>query len=91
MSEAVPVALVVDDDEQMRALVEYALVSQGFHVECAASAAEAWAMVRAASYDVAIVDVVMPGISGTVLCSQIGRPSASRPSCSPRLANRSIV
>ena len=71
MSETVPVALVVDDDEQMRALVEYALVSQGFHVECAASAAEAWDMVRAASYDVAIVDVVMPGISGTVLCAQI--------------------
>lgn len=68
---AAPVALVVDDDEGMRTLVEYALVTQGFQVECAASAAQAWAMIRAASYDVAIVDVVMPGISGMVLCSQI--------------------
>lgn len=72
MTEAVvPFALVVDDDERMRALVEYALDSQGFRVECAASAAEAWEMIRAASYDVAIVDVVMPGVSGMVLCSQI--------------------
>ncbi|MGX1695288.1 response regulator transcription factor [Microbacterium keratanolyticum] len=55
----------------MRSLVEYALTSQGFVVETAADPAQAWQMLLNRTYDVVILDVVMPGASGTALCARI--------------------
>lgn len=66
-----PWALVVDDEPEMLEVVSFALTSQGFTVECARDAAEAWDMLERRPYDVVILDVVMPGASGVALCERI--------------------
>lgn len=66
-----PWALVVDDEPEMRLLVEYALTSQGFTVETAPDARRAWVMLQERPYDVVVLDLVMPGPSGTALCVRI--------------------
>jgi two-component system chemotaxis sensor kinase CheA len=60
----VPRLLVVDDSITTRMLEQSILESAGFVVETAASAEEALERAAAASYDLFIVDVEMPGMNG---------------------------
>ena len=75
MSELTPApwALVVDDEPDVRTLVSYALTSQGFKVSTASNAHEAWSILQEGSFDIVILDIVMPGASGTALCERIRR------------------
>ena len=58
-------ALVVDDDEAMVEYVSRALKSAGFQVESCGDGMTALEMFKASPFDVAIVDVRMPRLSGT--------------------------
>ncbi len=66
-----PWALVVDDEPQMRTLVEFALQSEGFEVITANHAAEAWERLAESTFDIVILDVIMPGMNGVALCQRI--------------------
>lgn len=57
--------LVVDDDRRIRDLLSRYLSKQGFRVSMAADAAEARRRLKGLSFDLLIVDVMMPGESGT--------------------------
>jgi signal transduction histidine kinase len=57
-------ALVVDDDEDIRALVRALLEDLGFRVETAVDAVEGFDRAMALRPDIAIVDVQMPVLSG---------------------------
>ncbi len=57
-------ALVVDDEEIMREILETLLTGEGYDVRLAASGAEGLAFARAHTFDAAILDVMMPGIDG---------------------------
>jgi len=72
---AAPWVLVVDDEVEMRTLVAYSLASQGFEVSEASNAAEAWELLTEKSFDVIILDMVMPGASGAALCARIRETS----------------
>ena len=63
--------LVVDNDAQIRRLMRTTLTAQGFEVNEAPSGDEALERVRAEKYDLIILDVNMPGISGIETCSAI--------------------
>ena len=64
-------ALVVDDETQMTAIVAYALQTDGFEtVECH-SGHEAWVTFDSQSFDLVILDVMLPDISGITLCKRI--------------------
>jgi DNA-binding response OmpR family regulator len=63
--------LVVEDEEALRVSVKDKLELEGFSVEAAATAEDAWRRVQAKSYDLAILDVVLPGMSGLELLKQI--------------------
>jgi two-component system response regulator HydG len=63
--------LFVDDDADMRGLVEAGLREIGFETHLCASAEEALAVLPAEDFDVAIVDFQMPGMNGLELCERI--------------------
>ncbi|MCF8495904.1 MAG: response regulator, partial [Alphaproteobacteria bacterium] len=63
--------LVVDDDRRIRDLVSRYLAEQGFIVMTASSASQALAILKSFSFDVLVVDVMMPGESGLALTPRI--------------------
>jgi two-component system phosphate regulon response regulator OmpR len=56
--------LVVDDDRRLRALLSSYLMKHGHRVTVAASAAEARAFLDGLSFDIIVLDVMMPGENG---------------------------
>ena len=69
-SEA-PHLLVVDDDERLRGLLRRYLADNGFRITLAADAAEARLKLKSLQYDLAIVDVMMPGENGFELTASL--------------------
>jgi two-component system phosphate regulon response regulator OmpR len=59
-----PHVLVVDDDRRIRALIARYLTGQGYRVTAAGTAQEARGKLRALSFDLIILDVMMPGETG---------------------------
>jgi len=62
--------LVADDEESIRWVLSKALSKKGFSVDLAASGNEALSLTRQGAYDLAILDIKMPGISGLDLLSR---------------------
>ncbi|WP_326535316.1 EAL domain-containing protein [Pseudorhodoferax sp.] len=69
--DALPVVLLVEDDEVTRELIEHLLVSFGVRVVSADSAEQAMQLFHQHAYAVAIVDHWLPGTSGIELLGQI--------------------
>lgn len=63
--------LVVEDDVEMRRLLEDELESAGYSVMTAASGGEALALLPTTSIDAVVTDVVMPGMKGDELLLRI--------------------
>ena len=63
--------LVVDDDLAIRKLLERIAKRAGFEVETAKDGAEALEMIEAGDYDIALVDLMMPRLSGYELVQRI--------------------
>ncbi len=68
---AQPVALVVDDEPQMRYIITFALETQSFTCLAAGSAEEAWEALRTHKVDLVILDVMLPGTGGIELCRRV--------------------
>src|SRR5437764_6201291 len=64
--------LVVDDDHAIRKLLERIARRAGFEVDVAKDGVEALEMLDRADYDVALIDLMMPRLSGYELVQQIG-------------------
>ena len=71
MTGASPHVLVVDDDARLRDLLRQFLGRNGFTVTTAADAAEARARLSVLAFDLAVVDVMMPGESGLDLARHL--------------------
>lgn len=70
--------LVVDDDVELGVAVEEHLAAQGYAVHRATEAAGGRRLVAEHAPDLCLLDIVMPGTSGKVLCREIAeRTSAS--------------
>jgi two-component system, OmpR family, KDP operon response regulator KdpE len=65
--------LIVDDDASVRRALHTTLQTLGFAASEASGGSEALAMARAASYDVVLLDVNMPGMDGLETCRQLRR------------------
>jgi len=63
--------LVADDEESMRWVLSKALRKKGFGVDLAADGDEALELIRKQSYDLAILDIKMPGLSGLDLLDRV--------------------
>jgi two-component system OmpR family response regulator len=64
-------ALVVEDDEDIRALIEFTLVQQGFQVIAVDSGLAGVEAVRAHQPDLVTLDLGLPGIDGIEACRRI--------------------
>ena len=67
MGGAVPKLLVVDDEANHARVMAIGLRIEGFEVETAHDAESALAQLRAQPFDLAIVDLMMPGTNGIQL------------------------
>ena len=71
--------LVVDDEEPFRRLLKKELGRKGYSVEVASDGREALRLLRDRSFDVVLLDVVMPGVDGISLMKMLkedpGAPS----------------
>ena len=56
--------LVVEDDPAIRRLVSMVLQRQGFRTDAAADGLEAVAKLKTSSYDVIVLDLMMPNLDG---------------------------
>jgi len=63
--------LVADDEESMRWVLSKALKRKGFSVDLAIDGRQAFSMIQENSYDLAILDIKMPGINGLDLLEKI--------------------
>ena len=63
--------IVADDEESMRWVLSRALRKKGFTVDLARDGDEALRMIRSESYDLAILDIKMPGVSGLDLLDKV--------------------
>jgi two-component system response regulator MprA len=63
--------LVVDDEPAVRDALRRALALEGYAVELAADGTEALAWLAAEEPDAVILDVLMPGVDGLVVCRRL--------------------
>ena len=70
--------LVVEDDDTIRDTVAEALEMEGFAVTAATNGRSAWDLLSRESYDLVVLDLMLPGINGLDLCRQL-RQSESPP------------
>ena len=66
-----PSILVVDDDADTCCNLSDILTDLGYHVDTAQVGAAALEMVRRTPYDVALLDLRMPGMDGLTLCRRL--------------------
>ena len=64
MADDAPHLLVVDDDRRIRDLLSRFLASEGYRVSTAETAADARAKLKSLSFDLLVLDVMMPGETG---------------------------
>lgn len=69
--------LIVDDDPEIRELVSTILKKDGFIVRAAESAEEGLEEIRMALYDVLLLDINLPGLSGMKMCELIKQDPAT--------------
>jgi two-component system response regulator PilR (NtrC family) len=63
--------LVVDDEKNMLTLLKRVLGKEGYHIECTDSGAGAVKLASAISFQLAIVDVSMPGMDGIEVLTKL--------------------
>lgn len=73
-----PRILMVDDNHEIREVVNILLTGEGYQVDEAVDGREALEKIRENSYDLVILDVMMPGMNGYQTCMDI-RKSKNTP------------
>jgi DNA-binding response OmpR family regulator len=64
-------ALVVDDEKAIVKGIKFSLEKDDIVVDCAYDGQEALEMAREGNYDIILLDVMLPGLSGFEVCQQI--------------------
>jgi DNA-binding NtrC family response regulator len=72
-----PRVLLVDDEDRFRTNLAKMLTLQGLEVAAAASGREALELLQLAPYDVALVDLRMPGMDGLETLAQMKKAAPS--------------
>ncbi len=68
--------LVVEDETDIQQLVSYNLIKAGFHVTCADSGEEALTCLEREDVDCILLDLMLPGMSGTEVCAALKKGEA---------------
>ncbi|MFM9904393.1 MAG: sigma-54-dependent transcriptional regulator [Pyrinomonadaceae bacterium] len=74
-----PKLLVVDDEKNLRLVVQKEMARQGHEVDCAADGEAAWEMLEEQDYDVVLCDINMPRLDGMGLLRRTREQSQNPP------------
>ena len=74
-----PKLLVVDDEKNLRLVVQKEMTRQGHEVECAADGEEAWGLLEDQDFDVVLCDINMPRLDGLGLLRRTRERSQNPP------------
>ena len=70
--------LVIEDDRAIQEVLRYSLVQAGFDVQLVGSAEEGLSVIRQVLPDLMLVDLMLPGMSGTALARQLRMDQRTR-------------
>ncbi|MCU1603332.1 MAG: response regulator [Frankiales bacterium] len=73
-----PLALVVDDEDSIRLLIEVTLQMEGYRVITAADGPTALALAATHRPDVVTLDIMMPGMTGWEVAQHLGQDPFTR-------------
>src|SRR5438046_1232470 len=73
---AVPIILIVDDEANIRDVVQYALSREGFETRVAADGRQALSIVEQGGIDLVVLDILMPELDGLSVCRKIREKGA---------------
>lgn len=71
MTAPIPRILIADDEESIRWVLRQAIADLGWEVDTASDGVEAWAKLANGNFDVALIDIRMPGLDGLELLSRL--------------------
>ena len=71
--------LLVEDDERVRRFVRRGLEAEGYSVTAAQDGIDGLHRAQAESYDVVILDVMLPGLNGRDVCRQLRKAEVPTP------------
>jgi DNA-binding response OmpR family regulator len=71
--------LLVEDEKKVADIVARGLKAERYAVDVAHDGLDAWKMANAYDYDLAILDLMLPGMSGTELLGKIRRKNSQVP------------
>ncbi|KYG71718.1 winged helix family two component transcriptional regulator [Roseivirga ehrenbergii] len=71
--------LLVEDEQNVAAFIKKGLEEEGYAVEVAHSAESARETITTSQFDMYILDVILPGISGLELCKQLRKEGVQTP------------
>ena len=71
--------LIVDDDDEIRELLEFDIAQSGYFVDTASNGKDGLNKVLNNSYDLVILDVMMPKMNGFDVCKNIRQAKLSIP------------
>ena len=66
-SSGAPRVLVVDDEPQILMIMRFTLETAGFVVVCAADGAQAWSLFKQHPFDLVVLDLMIPAVSGVAV------------------------
>lgn len=67
--------LIVDDNPEIREIIQILLSGEGYQVHEAANGHQALTLLRQTSFDLIILDIMMPGLNGYQTCLEIRKIS----------------
>lgn len=70
--------LVVEDEEDILALIHFNLVKNGFRVECAMNGEEGYRKARDLRPDLVLLDLMLPGMNGLEVCKRLREDPGSK-------------
>jgi two-component system phosphate regulon response regulator PhoB len=78
VKESAPHILVVEDETALAELIRYNLEAEGFRTSLASNGEEAELLLAEDSFDLMVLDWMLPGLSGLELCRRLRRRDATR-------------
>jgi two-component system phosphate regulon response regulator PhoB len=70
--------LVIEDEEDILALLHFNLVKEGFHVDCATTGEQGVKKAKDLRPELILLDLMLPGIDGLEVCRQLRQTTDTR-------------
>jgi two-component system, OmpR family, phosphate regulon response regulator PhoB len=78
VKDSAPHILVVEDETALAELIRYNLAAEGYRLAVASDGEEAEVLIAEDSFDLVVLDWMLPGISGLELCRRLRRRDTTR-------------